>query len=465
MSNDPKRVDETVERARKAQKEYEKFDQAGVDRAVDAVAWALMEPERNQYLSELAVKSTGLGNVADKMRKNHRKTLGLLRDLKGVRTVGVINEMKDRGLIEIARPMGVIGAIVPSTNPVATPTNNTINAVKGRNAIVLAPSPKGEEACAELLRFIHAELDKAGAPRDIVIQMPRPTSKSDTEHLMKIADQLIVTGSQRNVRQAYSSGTPAIGVGAGNVTVIVDETADLAQAANKIRRSKTFDNATSCSSENSVIVVDGVYDAFMAAMKAEGGVLLDAGGKGKLTRALWPEGKLNGALLAKDLDILAAEAGLETTGEDSRFFMVEDDGVGPDHPYSGEKMSLVLSVYRAADYAAARARAEELLGHQGGGHSLGIHTADPDRPLELGLSLPTCRVIVNQAHCFATGGSFDNGMPFSLSMGCGTWGGNSISDNLNYRHFLNITRIVNTIPDEEPALEDIFGDYWRDVGK
>lgn len=294
--------------------------------------------------------------------------------------------------------------------------------------------------------------------------MPRPTTKADTEHLMRVVDQVVVTGSQRNVRNAYSSGTPAIGVGAGNVAVIVDETAHLADAARKIRQSKTFDNATSCSSENSLIVVDDRYDAMMAALAAEGGMMLGPDDTARLTATLWPEGRLNGALLAQDLPVLAQAAGIAAP-EGTRFFMVADDGVGPDHPYSGEKMSLVLTVYRAADYAGAVAEATDLLNHQGGGHSLGIHTTHPDRPLELGLTLPTCRVIVNQAHCFATGGSFDNGMPFSLSMGCGSWGGNSISDNLNYRHFMNITRVVRTIPAAEPDLADLFSDYWAEVGR
>ena len=223
---------------------------------VTAAGWAIVEPSRNRALAELAVQDTGLGNVADKIAKNRRKTMGLLRDLAGARSVGVIADDPDNGMIEIARPVGVVAAITPSTNPGATPANNIINALKGRNAIVVAPSPKGASTLALLLTFMHAELDRVGAPRDLVQALPTPVSREHTFELMRQADLVVATGSQTNVRAAYSSGTPAIGVGAGNVAVIVDETADLADAANKIARSKTFDNATSCSSENSVIAIE-----------------------------------------------------------------------------------------------------------------------------------------------------------------------------------------------------------------
>ncbi len=460
-------VDEVFARARAAQEAFERgADQARYDRASLAAAWTVMEPERNRELAGLAVATTGLGRVDDKIAKNHRKTLGLLRDIRDVKTCGIIREIPEDGITEIARPIGVIGAVVPSTNPVATPVNNIVNALKCGNAIVLSPSPKGEESCERLLACMHAEFDKAGIPRDLVQMVPRPSSKAKTQRLMELADLLVVTGSQSNVRNAYSSGTPAIGVGAGNATVIVDETADLAAAAAKIAASKTFDNATSCSSENGVIVVDAVFDDFIAALEAEGGALLTDDETDTLVATLWQGGHLNRAMLAQDIDRVVEAAGLKRlSGTATRFVVAPSDGVGPDHPLSGEKMSLVLTLYRAADFDAAKDIAARVLRHQGAGHSVGIHSAREDRAIALGHDLPTCRVIVNQAHCFATGGSFDNGMPFSLSMGCGSWGGNSIDGNLNYRHFMNVTRIVRTIPSREPALDDIFAGYWSDVGK
>ena len=452
-----------IARARAAQAIADRWTQAQADEAAVAAGWAIVEPARNRERAELAVRDTGLGNVADKIAKNRRKTIGLLRDLQGARSAGVIAEDAERGLIEIARPVGVVAAITPSTNPAATPANNIVNALKGRNAIIVAPSPKGQSTLTRLLQFVHAELERIGAPRDLVLQLPSPVTREQTFELMRQADLVVATGSARNVRGAYESGTPAIGVGVGNVVVIVDETANVADAAAKIARSKTFDNATSCSSENSIVAVASVADDLLRALAREGGVLLDAKEKAALERTMFAGGKLSSDVVAQDAPAIARLAGLAREElAHARFLVVEETGVGRAHPFSGEKLSPVLAFYRASDFGTAVQRATEILRFQGAGHSLGLHTARVGRARELGLTLPVCRVIVNQAHCFATGGSFDNALPFSLSMGCGTWGGNSISDNLNYRHFLNITRVVAPLaPDRvrEPSEEEIFGAY------
>jgi sulfoacetaldehyde dehydrogenase len=456
-------VASVVARARDAQSRADRWTQAEADEAATAVGWAIVEPSRNRALAELAVRDTGLGNVADKIAKNRRKTMGLLRDLQSARTVGIISEDRERGMIEIARPVGVVAAITPSTNPAATPANNIINAIKGRNAIVIAASPKGQSTLELLLRYVHAELDRIGAPRDLVMQIPPPVTREKTFELMRQADLVVATGSATNVRAAYESGTPAIGVGVGNVAVIVDETADIVDAADKIARSKTFDNATSCSSENSVIAVESIADLLLAELAHQGGLLLDREESVQLERAMFAGGKLSPAFTAQSASTIVERAGLRRPElARARLLIVNETGVGRNHPFSREKLSPVLAFYRAADFAAAKARATELLRFQGAGHSVGLHTRSAERATELGLSLPVCRVIVNQAHCFATGGSFDNALPFSLSMGCGTWGRNSISDNLNYRHFLNITRVVSPLPAErvkEPSEEELFGAY------
>jgi sulfoacetaldehyde dehydrogenase len=457
-----------IARARAAQAVANGWTQADADLAATAAGWAIVEPARNRALAECAVRDTGLGNVADKIAKNRRKTIGLLRDLEGAPSVGVIRDDPEHGLVEIARPVGVVAAITPSTNPGATPANNIINAVKGRNAIVLAPSPKGQSTLALLLEYVHAQFDRIGAPRDLVQQLPVPVTRALTFELMRQADLVVATGSATNVRAAYESGTPAVGVGVGNVCVIVDETADLDDAAAKIGRSKTFDNATSCSSENSVVVVDAAYEGLVAALARAGGALLDVGDARVLEAAMFPGGKLAPPFVAQDAPAIARRAGL--TGPavaNARFLVVPEQGIGAEHPFSGEKLSPVLALYRVADFRAAAAVAERVLRYQGAGHSVGLHTREPGRALSLGLSLPVCRVIVNQAHCFATGGSFDNALPFSLSMGCGTWGRNSISDNLAYRHFLNITRVVRPLPTtsvREPTDEELFGAYRRTYG-
>jgi sulfoacetaldehyde dehydrogenase len=458
-------VDELVRRARAAMAIFANADQARVDEAVTALAWSLYNPAHAKELAELAVKDTQLGNLSDKVIKKQRKTFGTLRDLLRVKSVGIIEENEKLGIVKYAKPVGVVCAITPSTNPGATPVNKAMMAIKGRNAIVIAASPAGLKTTAKTVDYMRAELKKIDLPEDLVQILPPPASKDMTHALMQVADLVVATGSQANVRRAYSSGTPAIGVGTGNVPVIVDETADLADAAEKICASKIFDNSTSCSSENSVILVDAIYDKAIAALERAGGYKASSAEKAKIQAALWPDGKLSRTLIARDADVFARGCGLPTAAEGKKFFMVEETGVGRDFSFSGEKLSLVLTVYRAKDFDEAVTRANEILAHQGRGHSVGLHTKDVRRGRVLAERSDVVRVLINQAHTFGNGGGFDNGLNFTLSMGCGTWGGNSITDNLNYMNFLNITHLVTTIAEDKPSEEALFGAYWKKYGK
>jgi len=428
--------------------------------------WAIIEPARNRELAELAVADTGIGDVADKVRKNRRKTFGLLRDLRGAKSVGVIADDPATGITEIARPVGVVCAITPSTNPAATPANKIINALKGRNAVIVAPSPKGWSTCARLIEFIHAQFERIGAPRHLVQLLGTPVDKASTAELMRQCDLVVATGSQANVRAAYASGTPAFGVGAGNVAVIVDDSADIARAADRIVASKTFDHATSCSSENSLVLVGAAREPMLAALRERGAVLLDAPQKAALQALMWPDGKLSSAVIGQSAERIARLAGFGAIA-DARphMLLVDEQGIGPEHPYSGEKLSPVLALYAARDFEDAMAIVERLYAFQGAGHSVGLHSTRPQQALQLGLRLPVSRVIVDQAHCFATGGSFDNGLPFSLSMGCGTWGRNNFSDNMNYRHYLNITRVSRPIAEVVPSEQQIFGAFFERYGR
>ena len=459
-------VENIVERGRVAQKVYEGYTQAQVNLVVEAVAWAILEPKRNQELAELAVQDTGLGDVADKFKKNFRKTLGLVRDLSYAKTVGIISEDLKTGLTEYARPVGVVAAITPSTNPGATPINKILNALKCRNAVIIAPSPKGQSTCARLLEFVHHQLDQVKAPRDLVQMLPSPITKDSTNELMRLADLVVATGSQSNIRAAYTCGTPAFGVGAGNVLVIIDEYADLASAASKILQSKTFDNATSCSSENGTVICAQVYDKAISALEAVGGLMLDAADKKRLEDVMFHHGKLTSTLTAQNPAVIAERAQLQNPkAKSAKFFMVEEQGFGPDAPFSGEKLSPVLTVWKAADFEAAKQLIANVYAYQGAGHSVGLHTAQSGETLEsraagLAQQLPVARIIVNQAHAIATGGSFENGLPFSLSMGCGTWGKNNFSENMNYRHYMNITRVVRPIPEHVPKVEDLLKEYF-----
>ena len=268
-------VKDLVAKSKAAQSIFEKYNQNQVDELVTAVAWSICKPSNNKKISNLAVQETGLGNSDDKIIKNRRKTLGLLRDLKNIKTVGVINEDKEKGIIEIAKPVGVVAAVTPSTNPAATPINNIINALKGRNSIIVSPSPSGSKVFKDLLILINSELNKIGAPKDLIQTFDGKVSKELTNQLMKHVDLVIVTGSLNNVREASKSGTKSIGVGQGNVTSIVDESANLEEALKKIKSSKIFDNATSCSSENNLILIEDIYEKAINLLSELNAVLLN----------------------------------------------------------------------------------------------------------------------------------------------------------------------------------------------
>ena len=466
LSPEAQTIQGLMQRAHAAMADFADADQEQVDEAVTALAWSIYEPGRAQELAELAVEDTGLGNVPSKIMKNQRKTFGCLRDLMRVKSVGIIEEDPAKGIIKYAKPVGVVAAVSPSTNPAATPVNKAMFALKGRNAVVVAPAPAGLATTTRTVNYMRAELAKVGAPEDLVQVLPAPVNKALTQELMNACDLVVVTGSQNNVKRAYSSGTPAIGVGAGNVPVIIDETADLTSAAEKICASKIFDNSTSCSSENSVTIVDAVYDDAIKALEAAGGYMCSAADKQKVVDALWVDGHLNRHLIAKDADVFARTVGLGGAAEKAKFFMVEDgNAVGKEHPLSDEKLSLVLTVYRAADFDAALAHVHRLVGYIGRGHSIGLHTTDAERPRRAAATTDVVRVLVNQAHTFGNGGGFDNGLAFTLSMGCGTWAGNSITENLNYKNFLNITHLVTTIPEDKPSEDELFANHWAKYGK
>ncbi len=456
-------VDDQVAIARAAMAAIADWDQGQIDMAVRAVAWSLYEPAAARELAELAVADTGMGNVDDKIIKNTRKTFGTLRDLLRARTVGLLDHDPATGIARYGKPVGVVGAITPSTNPAATPINKAMMAIKGANAIILAPSPAGWSTTARAAEYARQALESVGAPADLVQVLPAPVTREATNELMTKADLVLVTGSQNNVRNAYRSGTPAIGVGAGNVPVIIDTGADLDDAAVKITMSKTFDNATSCSSENSVIITDDVYEQAMGALVRAGAYRASGDEADRVRHGLFPEGMLNRNVIAQDFEVLTEHFDLGA-GPEHRYVMVEEPAPGQDRPLTGEKLSLVLTVYRADDFDHAVELTRQVLDVQGIGHSVGIHTDDRAKAERLATELPVVRVLVNQAHTFGNGGSFDNGLPFTLSMGCGTWAGNSISENLNINHFINVTHLVETIEPDQPTEADLFGPLWNSTG-
>jgi sulfoacetaldehyde dehydrogenase len=456
-------VSELIDNARAAMAQVEDYDQKQADRLAQAIGWAIYEADRCRELSELAVESTGLGDVEDKFQKKRRKIPGTLDEMLGERTVGVIEEDEDNELVEVAKPVGVVGAVVPSTNPGATPTLLAMMAVKSRNAIVLSPSPRGLAVCEQVVEWIHEEFERIGAPTDLVQMVPPPVSKEKTYELMDQCDLLQVTGSADNVRAGQESGTPNYCVGEGNPVGIIDETADIEAAAERVATSKSFDNSTSCSSEGNAAIVSEVYDEAVAALEAAGGYMCGADQREKLEETLFPEGhgSLNPDALASTPAELCDLAGIDDQqARAADFLMVEGEGTGHEYPMCGEKITTVLNVYEVADIDEAFQVTRDVLEYEGAGHSASLHTTDEDRALRAGEEVDVARMLINQVHSFSNGGHYANGLGSTLSEGAGTWGGNQLDENVNYEQFYQTTTVTRPIEDaEEPDADALFEDY------
>lgn len=445
-----------IERSRKAQEVIESYDQERVDHLVTAIVWNIVKPGIIEKISQMAVDETKLGNYESKYAKLMTKLKGALRDMKGKKSMGIIEKDDEKGIIKIAKPVGVIGAVIPTTNPEATPVLKAIMAIKTRNSIILSPHPRAKKTNTFIVDIMREVLKKYNAPEDIIIGIENPTLEI-TQELMRQCDLILATGGAGMVKAAYSSGTPAYGVGVGNAVVVVDETADIKDAANKVMRSKTFDYATSCSAENSLVIQEGIYDRFVKALENEGGYLLNEEEKEKLKSKMWINGVLNSDIVGQPPKKIAEVAVIDMP-EDRRFIMVEEIGIGPDYPFSGEKLSVVVTLYKYNKFEEAIDKVNKITEYQGKGHSCGIHSTDDKRILEYALKTKTSRLMVRQPQCLANSGAWTNGMPMSLSLGCGTWGGNISSENITWKHLLNITWVSYPIENNQPSDEELFGE-------
>ena len=453
-----------VARARAAQEAIADWDQAQVDALVTAVGWAIVRKDNAEALAQLAVDEGGFGTYADKLTKIGRRVNGLLADMRDMRTVGIVEEDPARGLVKIAKPVGVVAALIPTTGPDATPPMKALMALKGRNAIVVAPHPRTKKTSEMSVELMRAACAQVGAPEDLIISLTSP-SIDKTRELMKQADVVVATGGAAMVKAAYSSGTPAYGVGVGNSVHVIDETGDLEDAAAMIVAGKTFDLATSCLADNSLVIADAVYDDLLGRLQASGGYLCNAEEKAKLQKAMWPDGGHIPSLdvIAKPAATIAELAGIEIPAGTS-FIMVEEDGAGPDHPFSGEKLSVVLAVYRyGSDINEAVQIINDITAYQGLGHTCGIHTSVDAHVDAIAFGTRTARVLVNQ-NLNEGAGSARNGLPFTLSLSCGSWGGNITTENVNAKHFLNLTWVSRTIAPKTFTEQDLFGEHWEKYG-
>lgn len=411
-----------IERAKAAQKKIEFATQEQVDDLATRVAWSGVEPKFATELAEFCVEDSRMGYAPHKYGKIMTKIKGTLRDMLGKKSVGIVEHDIEKGIIKIAKPMGVIGALIPVTNAEATPFVKAITAIKTRNAIIMAPHPR-TIACNQMAtNRIRATLKKNGWPEDLVINVDELTVQASKE-LMKQCDMILATGGSGMVRAAYSSGTPSQGVGAGNSVCIVDETADLADAADKIMRSKTFDYATSCSTENSILIQEEVYDDMVDELKAVGGYLVSPEEKKKLQDTMWVDGGiLNRDIVAQAPEKIAGLAGIDLP-EGKTFIMIEETGVGVGYPFSGEKLSVTTTLYKWREFPDAIDLVNRITTFSGPGHSCSIHTKIESRIRELGLSVKVSRIMIRQPQCLANSGAWTNGMPMSMTLGCGSWGG------------------------------------------
>ncbi|MGH1374360.1 MAG: aldehyde dehydrogenase family protein [Cellvibrionaceae bacterium] len=457
-TDDAREIAAMIERARVAQAQIENYTQAQVDELIKAMVWSCCQPGVAENIAQHTLDETQLGDYNGKFAKIFTKTRAALMDIVDDKSVGIIEEDTERNIIKIAKPVGVIGALSPSTNPEATPVIKGINAVKGRNAIIVAPHPRAKLTNKMIIDNMRAALEKIGAPADLVQGIDIP-SLEKTNELMKQCDLILATGGPAMVSSAYSSGTPALGVGAGNAVITVDESADLAEAAEKIRISKTLDLAASCSSDNSVIAVESIYDQLLENLIAQGGYLANADDYKKIADVLWENGALNTKAVVLKPQVLCEMAGVEIP-DDRTFIIMPETGTGPEHPYSGEKLSVIMAFYKVKDIDEAIALTNEIQAYQGMGHSCGIYSNNDENIIKLAEATKTSRVMVNQPQAPSNSGNLWNGMRQTFSLGCGTWGGNSTNENINWKHLINVTWISKPLatPKVIPADEVLFGD-------
>jgi sulfoacetaldehyde dehydrogenase len=450
-------IEALVARSRAAQAQIENYTQAQVDELIRAMVWSVARPDVAEKIARFTVEETRLGNYEAKHLKIFRKTRATLMDIIDDKSVGVIEEIPERCIVKIAKPVGVIGALSPSTNPEATPVIKAISAVKGRNSIIVAPHPRAKLTNKMICDYMREAIVALGAPADLVISIDTPSLES-TNELMRQCDRVLATGGSPMVKAAYSSGTPALGVGVGNAVITVDDTANLDDAAEKIRISKTLDFAASCSSDNAVVLLASIYDKMLAKLVAEGGYVLSPEEKAKLQAVLWVDDHLNASIVAQSPEVIASMAGINAP-ESTKFFIVPEEGFGPDYPFSGEKLSVVMALYKARDIDHAIELTNKIQAYQGQGHSCGIYSTSDANIMKLANSTRTSRVMVNQPQAPSNSGNLWNGMRQTFSLGCGSWGGNGTNNNITWRDLINETWVSKPLAKtkELASDEELFG--------
>ncbi len=451
-------LDTALAKSKQALETIATYDQARVDRLCQTVAWAVANKRTFLQLVDLGIKESGLGDPVSRANKRF-KIRGILRDALRQKSIGVIEEIPEKGIVKYAKPVGIIASIVPTTNPDLTPAGTAIYAIKARDTVIFSPHPRSKHTTYKTVQLMREALEREGAPADILqclTEVNIPMSKA----LMARADLVMATGGPGMVRAAYSSGTPALGVGAGNATMIIDETADLPDAAHNTMQSKTSDYGSGCSADGNLLVDERVYSGLLAALTQVGGYLVTPAERAKLRAVLWDDaGHRRSDTVAIAATSLAAAAGFSVP-DDKLFLITEEEHIGKDNPFSGEKLTTILSVFRYSGFDQALERMQAIYEVGGKGHSVGIYSFNPEHIHRLALAAPVSRIMVRQPQSKANAGAFTNGMPMTSSLGCGTWGGNIVSENISLKHYLNTTWVSFPIPEDRPEDAELFGEFY-----
>ena len=448
---------EMLHRAKTAMRAVESLDQGAVDRLCRAVAWAGGNEQTAIQLAKMSVDESGMGSPEPKRRA---KVLGILRDALRQKSIGVIEELADKGIVKYAKPAGVIASLIPVTSPYVTPIGVAIYAVKCKDAVIFSPHPGSRKTTNATVRVMRTALRTLGAPEDLLQCVARPSIPLASE-LMAICDLTMATGGPAMVKSAYSSGKPAYGVGAGNATMIIDETADIAEAARNTRISKTNDHGSGCSAEGNLVVDASIYDAFLQQLQLEGGYLVRAAEKALLQSAYWDaQGHRTPETIARAASVVAERAGFSIPA-DKTFLLVEERNIGRQYPFSTEKLGTVLSIFKYSGFDQALDMVRQIFETGGKGHSCGIYSFDDDHIHRLALVTPVSRIMVRQVQSSSNAGTFTNGMPMTSSMGCGTWGGNITNENISLKHYMNVTWVSRPIAEDRPSEQELFGEFYN----
>ena len=450
---------ELLARARRAQKQVEDYDQARVDRLCQAIGWATANEKTFNRIAVMGVEESGLGDPVGRVNKRF-KIMGILRDVLREKSVGIIEEIPEKGFVKYGKPVGVIASVVPTTNPELTPPGVGIFAMKCRDAVIFAPHPRSKKTSFEMVHVMRETIKREGAPEDLFQCVEKPSIPL-TQELMAICDLVQATGGQQMVRAAYSSGTPSLGVGAGNSTMVIDETANIEEAARNTRMSKTSDFGSGCSADGNLVVEETIYDRFLEQLIKEGGHLASEEEKQKLQAVLWDdEGHRTTDTVAIAAQRIANRAGFAIP-DDRKFIIVKEENIGKEYPFSSEKLCVVLSIFKYSGFENALKMVEQIYEVGGKGHSCGIYSFNDEHINQLALMAPVSRIMVRQPQSKANAGAFNNGMPMTSSLGCGTWGGNSTSENIHLKHYMNVTWVSKPIPEDRPSEAELFGQFYN----